>query len=155
MFFWFKNKHSSSLPSSALYNENTFYNQFFNDIKSAKKRIIIESPYITTTRIERIKPILIDLKNRGIGLTIVTRDPAEHNDNIRFQATEQILSCKEIGVNIVLESGNHHRKLAIIDDKILWEGSLNILSQNKSKEIMRRIEGNSSVDQMLHFLNYS
>ena len=31
--------------------------------------------------------------------------------------------------------GNHHRKLAILDRKVLWEGSLNILSQTRSREI--------------------
>jgi phosphatidylserine/phosphatidylglycerophosphate/cardiolipin synthase-like enzyme len=155
MFFWFKNIHSISLPSSQLYSEQTFYRQFISDLKSAKKRVIIESPYITVSRMEKIKTILLNLLNRNIKLTIVTRDPSEHDDIIRYQATEEILSCKEMGVNIVLEKGNHHRKLAIIDNNILWEGSLNVLSQNNSKEIMRRIEGNSSVDQMLHFLNYS
>ena len=48
--------------------------------------------------------------------------------------------------------GNHHRKLAIIDRQILWEGSLNILSQIKSREIMRRIEGDNYAQDMFNFL---
>ncbi len=32
-----------------------------------------------------------------------------------------------------------HRKLAVIDANIVWEGSLNILSQARSAEFMRRI----------------
>jgi hypothetical protein len=47
--------------------------------------------------------------------------------------------------------GGHHRKLAIIDRRLLWEGSLNMLSQNDSCEIMRRIESNSLATQMIHF----
>ena len=34
-----------------------------------------------------------------------------------------------------------HHKIAIIDDAIWWEGSLNILSFGKSGEHMRRFEG--------------
>jgi len=58
-----------------------------------------------------------------------------------------------MGVQTFLCSGNHHRKLAIIDRKILWEGSLNILSQNNSREIMRRIEGEAFATELFEFLN--
>jgi hypothetical protein len=57
-----------------------------------------------------------------------------------------------MGVQTFLCSGNHHRKLAIIDREILWEGSLNILSQNNSREIMRRIEDAETTQQMFRFL---
>ena len=45
-----------------------------------------------------------------------------------------------------------HRKLAIIDRKILWEGSLNILSQNHSRELMRRIENEEITVETFNFL---
>ena len=51
----------------------------------------------------------------------------------------------------VLYTVKHHRKLAIIDEEILWEGSLNILSQGDSCEIMRRTFSDSLALQMLHF----
>lgn len=49
-------------------------------------------------------------------------------------------------------TGAHHRKLAIIDDDILWEGGLNVLSQNDSCEIMRRIKSNEVFKQMMQFI---
>lgn len=85
---------------------------------------------------------------------IVTRDPSDHDDEyMRDQAVNEILRSKEMGVNITLLKGYHHRKLAIIDKKILWEGSLNILSQNKSKEVMRRIESSQLALEVLKFVN--
>jgi len=50
--------------------------------------------------------------------------------------------------------GRHHRKLAIIDRNILWEGSLNILSQKKSREFMRRLEGGGFAVDLLNFIGY-
>lgn len=44
-----------------------------------------------------------------------------------------------------------HRKLAIIDGCILWDGSLNILSQAHSKEIMRRPNSAILCKQMASF----
>ena len=58
---------------------------------------------------------------------------------------------QEIGIK-VFYTIKHHRKLAIIDEEILWEGSLNILSQGDSCEIMRRTVSSSLVYQMLCFI---
>ncbi|HPF30831.1 MAG TPA: hypothetical protein PLO25_00775 [Candidatus Saccharibacteria bacterium] len=50
----------------------------------------------------------------------------------------------------MLFTSGHHRKLVIIDG-ILWEGSLNILSQNDSCELMRRMQPEELVKEMLRF----
>ena len=56
---------------------------------------------------------------------------------------------QELGVK-VLYTVKHHRKIAVIDD-VLWEGSLNIFSQNDSCEIMRRILSSTLAEEMLRF----
>jgi phosphatidylserine/phosphatidylglycerophosphate/cardiolipin synthase-like enzyme len=56
------------------------------------------------------------------------------------------------GVKVRVNTCNpRHRKLAIIDQQILWEGSLNILSQVLSKEIMRRTNSVELACQMASF----
>ncbi len=102
---------------------------------------------------ELLYPVFEELISKGIPVTILTRDPIEHEDEyLRNHATNEILYSIELGINIILLKGYHHRKLAFLDKNILWEGSLNILSQGKSKEIMRRIEGKEIVKQMFKFL---
>jgi hypothetical protein len=56
-------------------------------------------------------------------------------------------------VLVLATSNHHHRKLAILDREILWEGSLNILSQSRSREIMRRIKEKKYAQEMFNFLN--
>lgn len=98
-------------------------------------------------------PVFQSLLHKGVKIHIVTRDPSDHeNEYFRYQATNEILKCSEMGINIILLKGYHHRKLAIIDRKLLWEGSLNILSQTNSKEIMRRIESRDESIEMFNFL---
>ena len=136
-----------------LYNEKTFYKQFIEDLVRADREIIIESPFITTSRMDLLYPVFERLLARHIVVYLITRDPVDHdNEFMRDQSTNEILQCKELGVNISLLKGHHHRKLAIIDRKILWEGSLNILSFSNSREIMRRIEGEKHVREMQKFL---
>jgi phosphatidylserine/phosphatidylglycerophosphate/cardiolipin synthase-like enzyme len=139
---------------SSLFNEKTFYRQFLKDLEIAQKEVIIECPYLTASRMDMYYPVFQRLLSRKIEITIVTRDPSDHDDEyMRDQAVNEILRSKKMGVNITLLKGYHHRKLAIVDKKILWEGSLNILSQNNSKEIMRKYESPEEVVKMLKFLD--
>lgn len=85
----------------------------------------------------------------------MTRDPKEHNENMEYQSEDAIRTFDVIGVQVLLCVGNHHRKLAILDRQILWEGSLNILSQNRSREIMRRIKSETIALEMFDFLKLS
>lgn len=153
IFFWNRKHTLNNLEASKLFDETSFYKQFIEDLLNSKKEVIIESPYITSSRMELLSPIFKKLVDRGIKIHIVTRDPIEHDEHMQHQATNEILNCCEIGVNIILLRGNHHRKLAIIDREILWEGSLNILSQSHSKEIMRRIDNPTIALDMFSFLN--
>ena len=82
----------------------------------------------------------------------MTRDPLEHDESMSKQAEAGIRYFEALGVQILLCSGGHHRKLAIIDRKVLREGSLNILSQTKSREIMRRIKSETTALETFEFL---
>ena len=95
------------------------------------------------------------LLKRKVKIYIITRDPKEHEIGMEIQSEDAIKWCESIGVQVLLCIGNHHRKLAILDKKTLWEGSLNILSQTYSREIMRRIEEKELALQMFNFLKLS
>ncbi len=142
--------NTSSLLRSQLLNEQTFYDAFMRDIRRAQKSIIIESPFITTKRLEWLYDELAKACSRGVRIVINTRDPNTHNDTMHLQARDGVIRLQDLGVTI-LYTGNHHRKLAIIDHRTLYEGSLNILSQTDSCEIMRRIESPELVQQMIRF----
>ena len=141
---------TSDLLSSTLYDNNSFYYKFKKDLLHAQQCVIIESPFITLKRMNELMPILISLRNKRIIVIVNTRNPDEHNDEYYQQAVESIQQLQEIGVR-VLYTAKLHRKIAIIDDAILWEGSLNILSQNDSCEIMRRSYSTELVHQIKRF----
>ena len=140
----------SGLLTSQLYNEQTFYRAFLRDLNLCMNEAIIESPFITSNRVASLLPIFGKMRSRGVKMTIVTRDPAEHDTPYDTQAANAVDKLLDIGVEVIY-MGGHHRKLALIDRKLLWEGSLNMLSQNDSCEIMRRIESEDLAGQMYSF----
>lgn len=139
--------------SSSLYDETTFYQKFAQDLLHAGHEVVIESPYITQGRMKLLFPIFEKLVKRGVKIYIFTRDPREHMEVLESQSEMEIQRFEAIGVQVFLCQGNHHRKLALLDKKILWEGSLNILSQTKSREIMRRIDNEQIAKETLQFLH--
>lgn len=156
MFSLFNRKKPSvSVPmTSELYDESTFYKKFISDLQKCSSEVIIESPYITINRIKSLFPVFELLIAREVNVYIITRDPSEHNDTLSPQSEAVIQLFEQLGVQVLLCKGNHHRKLAILDREILWEGSLNILSQTKSREIMRRIPEKQLTLQMFNFLKF-
>jgi len=130
---------SSELLSSRLYDEKTFYPAFIKDLNNCGNELIIESPFITHRRYQCLLPTLQKLKARKVRIIINTKDPNELDEERRDETYRVIASLQHKGIQVIYTHG-HHRKLAIIDRSILYEGSLNILSQNRSSEIMRRTE---------------
>jgi hypothetical protein len=140
------------LEQSRLFDETDFYQNFIKDLLGAKQEVVIDSPYITTERVRTFTPIFEYLINKGVKIFILTRQPKEHDSAIKDQARKEIKIFENMGVTVLPFWGYVHRKLAIIDRGILWEGSLNILSQRDSHEIMRRFEGKETAQQMMTFL---
>ena len=141
-----------SLTSSKLYDEKTFYQTFLRDLEHCQEEIVIESPYITYQRMKTFDRFFEKLIEKGVKIYFITRDPKEHDESMEIQSEDVISYCERIGIQVLLCLGNHHRKLAIIDRKVLWEGSLNILSQGYSREIMRRIENEKLTLEMFNYL---
>jgi len=140
--------------TSELHDEKTFYKAFLKDLNGAKEEIIIESPFITSDRMKILWPSLKQAYDRGIRIFIITRDPNDHSNGYETQSEAEIEALEALGIQVFLCTGNHHRKLAIIDRAILWEGSLNILSQIHSREFMRRLEGGGFAEDLFNFLNF-
>lgn len=142
----------TDLLNSKLYDQDSFYPAFLKDLVRCRSEVIIECPFITSRRLKTLLPTLEKLKVRKVRIAINTRDPRTHDEGYRQNdAHEAISKLQHMGVQI-LYTGNHHRKMAILDRSILYEGSLNILSQNDSSEVMRRIVSTQLAWQMVRFI---
>lgn len=151
MFSLFRQQvDSSDLLRSKLYDQDSFYDTFISDLNRAESEIIIESPFISKSRMVGLLPVIRRASDRGIYIVVNTRHPQEHDERNSVIAQAAIEQLQDIGV-AVLYTGRLHRKVAIVDRQILWEGSLNILSQSMSCEIMRRTNSIDLAKSMLRF----
>ncbi len=141
----------SNRPESKLYDNETFFKVFYRDLRHAQNEVIIESPFITGRRFNELLPIIKKLRRRGISVIVNTRDPQEHEGVFVNQAYDAVVTLQDLGVK-VLYTAKLHRKIAIVDRQIVWEGSLNILSYSDSCEIMRRTDEYSNATLLIRYL---
>jgi len=138
------------LSDSSIFDETTFYKAFTKDLKKCRSEVIIESPFMTCRRVSQLLPILKQLKKNHVKVIVNTRSPEEHDKIMCSEGRKSLALLLESGIQVIF-SESLHRKTAILDRKILWEGSLNVLSQNDSLEVMRRTESNMLAWQMVRF----
>ncbi len=137
--------------TSSLFNERTFYASFCRDLKRARRNIVIESPYLTERRAVYYAPLFETLTKRRVKIRINTRHPRYHDGKMKAQAERATKILLGAGVKIYTYNDLRHWKLATIDNAILWEGSLNILSHGRSREIMRRSRSSHLCRKMIVF----
>ena len=94
------------------------------------------------------------LRRKGVRVIVNTKPPEEHDFEYEMQAMEAISILQSLDVE-VLFTIKHHRKIAIIDREILWEGSLNILSYYDSCEIMRRTVSVTEAESLIRFIGFN
>jgi hypothetical protein len=134
-----------------MYTEKNFWAKFFQDIIHSQQKLIILSPFLSVRRSSNFMDSFRTMKGRGIDIRIYTRPSNQQAGEMANQADIVIDQLRSIGV-MVIERRSMHQKVAIIDDAIAWEGSLNILSHKDTEEHMRRFKGQSTVEEIIRNL---
>lgn len=147
----FAKSRTNDILTSKLYCDKSFYSAFLSDLKRARSDVLIESPFMSVKRTESMLPTFKRLVKHGVKVRINTRNPRHHNQELRIQAWQSIKRLRSVGVNVRFYNDMRHRKLAVLDQEILWEGSLNIMSQSNSRELMRRTHSKDMALQMIRF----
>ncbi|MDZ7724217.1 MAG: AAA domain-containing protein [candidate division KSB1 bacterium] len=134
-------------PSIESCDNDEFWPYFLNDMMSVQKEIIIFSPFITTNRTGKLFKNLKALIEKNVDVFFITKPPGEQPKSMKQNAIKAMKSVASLGVKIKFRE-YMHEKIAIIDKRIEWSGSLNILSHNNSTEYMKRLKGEETAKEV-------
>ena len=143
----FSEQLDSSRISSVLYNEDTFWSYFENDLRAARREVFITSAFITKKRVEKLLPLFREVLSGGVTIDVYCRPPEYRRDRVHVQDPEACTMLETIGVK-VRKVKDLHQKVVIIDQSVAWNGSLNILSQSESLEVMHRIYDKALIKEL-------
>ena len=128
------------------YNQSNFYAAFLNDVRNAEKQVVILSPFVTGRRLDTIISTLRSQVDKGVSVNVVTK-AAKEQSSLFGDRGDLIEYMKESGIHVA-QRKKMHEKIAFIDNKIFWSGSLNILSHKDTSEHMLRMESKKAVAEL-------
>jgi DNA-binding XRE family transcriptional regulator len=115
-------------------DHNQFYEVFAKDVRDAQWLVLIHSPYLGDSRIDKLEKLFRRCINRRVRVCVFVQKPWKPDPEL----DRKIGRLESIGVHVSQRAGAHE-KIAIIDGSVMVEGSLNICSQSNSTERMTRI----------------
>jgi len=129
-------------PTEIIFNKQNFFPVYVNDIKTAREEILIVSPFMTKKRVLQIMDYFKERIDNHVKVSILTRPSDEFQEDKRAGLNAIFTLLQNAGVTVLLKPGIH-QKFAIIDSKIVWFGSINLLSFGYSEESIMRLVSNN------------
>ncbi|SFV29416.1 AAA domain-containing protein [Hyphomicrobium facile] len=126
------------IETFGIFDEPTFELALEHDIREAKRSIVIFSGYVTPARVGKLGDLFRAKIADGLKIRCVTRPPQTNGSVPREQGSEALDMLEGIGVTVDCRA-KIHQKICLIDNRIVWLGSLNALSHaGRSDETMTR-----------------
>jgi len=136
-------QHRGSL---AWFTGANFYDAFERDLSGAMFKVVIASPFTARSATDRWFPLLEALSVRNVEVTILTKPLREKSNESDSAELHRQLEKVASELRFVEKM---HEKLAVIDGRVSWLGSLNILSHHSASEIMMRIDSSEFAQSLL------
>lgn len=127
------------LTKDLIYDGKSFYSVFCQDLKNAEKEILIVSPFMTKSRLQKLVKVLAEPILRGVTVKAVVRPAEDLPVKDRKSVPDNVEYLMDYGVQVVFRPG-FHQKFTVVDGRICWYGSVNFLSFGKSEESVMRLE---------------
>ena len=129
-----------------IFDNRNFLPVYYNDLKNAGREIAIVSPFVTKRRALQMLQFMSAALEKKVKVVVVTRPATDFKDK---RVLEEILGLlKAAGVNLVYKS-NIHQKFAIVDQRIVWYGSINLLSFGRAEESIMRLESVNIANELI------
>jgi DNA-binding XRE family transcriptional regulator len=117
-------------------------------MRAARGSLVLHVPYVTESGLKRLMPYIAAAVKRGLTVTVILQQPRQWENRGTANMDAGIatsMNLLELLMQWLSNNGAHvilrkriHAKLILIDDAILWEGSLNFLSHFDTSEHVRR-----------------
>ncbi len=124
--------------ANAIYDIDNYAETYWRDLEQAKAGVIVSSPRLNNQKVNRIITVLSKRQEAGVKVTIVTWHPDAYKygrDDVRMELMERL---RKTGFEIRLaeDSCEHY---AVIDNEIVWYGSMNLLSKEDAEDNLMRV----------------
>lgn len=131
-----------------IFDRDSFLPVFSNDIAGAEKEVLIVSPFVRMRRSTQMIQHLGIALEKGARVIVMTRPTETFKPKDRAALVGVLALLEDNGISVVLRP-NIHQKFAVMDQRILWYGSINLLSYGNAQESIMRIESANIANELI------
>ena len=131
-----------------IFDKSSFLPVYTNDIVNSSREILIVSPFVTNKRASQMMQYLETALKNKVKVIVVTRPIEDFKDRNTTSLKDSLELLKNAGVSLVFKS-NIHQKFAVMDQKIIWYGSINLLSFGSAEESIMRLESVNIANELI------
>lgn len=142
------NSSSEKQESNAIFDSETYAPVYERDLQEAKNDIVISSPTLGKNKVYRMIHLLQKRQEAGVMITIVTWHPDAYMYGREEHRIELMEELHNTGFNIELME-EHCEHYAVIDNEIVWYGSMNLLSQDDVEDNIMRVVSKEIAAELL------
>ena len=132
------NMDGEKQKANAIYDIENYAETYWKDLEEANSAVVVSSPRLNNQKVDRIIKILGKRRELGVKVTIVTWHPDAYKygkDDVRMELMERLRKAG-FEIRLVEESCEHY---AVIDNEIVWYGSVNLLSKEDTEDNLMRV----------------
>lgn len=125
--------------ANAIFDYENFYDVYRKDLLEAGRNIVVSSPAISGAKVYELINLLRDKQVAGVEITIVTWKPDSYGfgDSGYWMQLHEEMSQTGFYIKTVEDTCEH---FAIMDQEIVWYGSMNLLAKSSADDSMMRVQ---------------
>lgn len=132
------NMDGEKQKANAIYDIENYAETYWKDLEEANSAVVVSSPRLNNQKVDRIINMLGKRQELGVEVTIVTWHPDAYKygkDDVRMELMERLRKAG-FEIRLVEETCEHY---AVIDNEIVWYGSVNLLSKEDAEDNLMRV----------------
>lgn len=119
-----------------IYDSDTFRSAMKKDVEDSKKEILIVCPYVRKKQVNLIFDLLKNPLAREISIKIITLPIESYKEQGSARKNIEIL---QTAVNVAFQA-DIYQKYVIIDNRLVWYGSIGLLDYTSADDTIMRLE---------------
>ena len=131
----------------SIFDSDSYLSVYEKDISPASSRIVISSPSLGSKSVQWFCEQGRRLQERGVKIIVYTSITEDYPEDGREHHRELILILRNSGIHV--KEVHCHERYAVIDQVLVWYGSMNLLSNPKPDDTMMRLESPEIASELL------
>lgn len=123
---------------NSIHDHKSYLSVYRDDLNAANKSIIVSSPGLNASKVNAFVVQVRLRQEAGVRVSVLTLAADRYPENRVLSTRQLIARLMEAGIQVITMDSMHEH-FAIVDDEVVWYGSMNLLSREKESDNLMRL----------------